>query len=331
MIPAVRDAILNGTRAATEVHRAFRIREEIEAAGGAVDIFGTIDELGIPLFFTPLDKLVGACVKLSPGRVGILVTTERDLHMQRFTGAHELGHFVREHKGSLDNEDNIRPAGQAQGREPQEIEADAFASEFLMPKWLCRDVARRHGWGREDLKDPLVVYQLSLRLAISYSATCWGLAAHGLIGPDIARTLEAVQPKTTKRRLLGEVTLADPWADVWLIEQGDHRVSLALGPADVVVLTLEEHAGAGYLWDHAALERAGFGIIRDERAPKRRGTVGGPVCRRLVARVPSRGRHEVLLTERRPWAREAPPIRELDLQTAGEFRRNHNGTAEVHH
>ena len=338
MRPAVRDAILNGTRAAVDAHRAFRIREELEATGGAVDVFGTIDDLGIPLFFKPLDKLIGACVRLSPGRVGILVTTERDLHMQRFTGAHELGHFVLEHRGSLDDETNVRWPGQADEREPQEIEADAFAAEFLMPKWLCRDVARRHGWGRTDLTDPRVVYQLSLRLAVSYAATCWGLAAQGLVSIDAARALEAVRPKETKRRVLGDVVLEDPWADVWVLGPGDHRVDLALGPTDIVVLALKEQSGAGYLWDREALERAGFVVLRDDREPAKKGTVGGPVGRRVIAHAPSAGRYEVNLTERRPWAHGAPPIHEFDLrcstygkQTEGEFRRGREVVAEAHH
>jgi predicted secreted protein len=336
--PAVRDAILDGTRAASEAHRAFRMREELEATGGAVDVFGTIDNLGIPLFFTRLDKLVGACVRLSTATVGILVTTERDLHMQRFTGAHELGLFVLEHRGSLDDEKNIRWPGQAQERDPQEIAADAFAAEFLMPKWLCRDVARRHGWGRNDLTDPRVVYQLSLRMAVSYSATCWGLAAQGLVSVDGARALEAVRPKDTKRRVLGDVTLDDPWADVWVLGPGDHRVDLALGPTDLVVLVLEEQAGAGYLWDRDELETAGFAVLRDERAPVNNGTVGGPARRRMIARAPASGTYQVHLAERRRWERGAPPLSEFDLrcstygkQAEGEFRRDREVAAQAHH
>ncbi len=328
MRPAVREAILNGTRAASDTHRAFRIREGLESQGGAVDVFGTIHELGIPLFFQPLDKLLGACVRLSAGLVGILVTTERDLHMQRFTGAHEFGHFVLEHRGSLDDDTSVRLPGQGQDRDPQEIEADAFASEFLMPKWLCRDVARRHGWRREDLTSPATVYQMSLRLAVSYAAMCWGLAAQNLITVDAARALEAVTPKKIKRSILGDVVLDDPWADVWLVGHGDSSVELALGPTDVVVIQLGERSGAGYLWNRDGLERAGFAVLRDERAPAKEGTVGGPTERRLVARAPAGGRHEIRLSERRPWARGVPALSEFELrcstdgkQREGEFRR----------
>lgn len=33
-----------------------------------------------------------------------MVTTERSLHIQRFTAAHELGHVILEHRGSMDRE-----------------------------------------------------------------------------------------------------------------------------------------------------------------------------------------------------------------------------------
>ena len=35
---------------------------------------------------------------------------------------------------------------------------------------------KRQGWTRDNLTDPVTVYQLSLRLGTSYSATCY--AAH---------------------------------------------------------------------------------------------------------------------------------------------------------
>jgi predicted secreted protein len=333
---ATRDAILNGTRAAVEAHRAFRIRELVEQGRGAVDVFGTIEDLGIPLMFRPLDNLLGACIRLSPGLVGILVTTERDLHMQRFTAAHELGHFVLEHQGSLDRE--VRWPGQTDRREPQEIEADAFAAEFLMPKWLYRHVARRHGWSSEDLSQPDCVYQLSLRLAVSYEAVCWGLTAQGLISLTVGRRLASAKPKDCKRRALGGITLDDPWANVWVLDAADQGVELALGPNDVLVLSLEEHSGGGYLWNAAELEKAGFSLVQDERVPGRAGTIGGPTRRRLVARAPSAGKYGVTLAERRPWLPAAPPIGQFELRCStfgkekeGQFHRGRAAAAGAVH
>ena len=45
----------------------------------------------ITVLFRPLEGLLGAYVP-TPNSAGMLVTTQRDHHVQRFTAAHELGH-----------------------------------------------------------------------------------------------------------------------------------------------------------------------------------------------------------------------------------------------
>ena len=87
-----RAAILTGAKAAHTLHRDLGIKEQIERAGGGrVDVFGAIAKLGATLMFQPLDKLLGAYL---PGdELGVLITTKRPLPVQRFTGAHELGHL----------------------------------------------------------------------------------------------------------------------------------------------------------------------------------------------------------------------------------------------
>ncbi len=97
-----RDAILQGARAAAKIHREFDLRRQVEAQASNVDVFGTIVKEKIPLMFRPLEGLLGAFL---PGPVpGIIVTTQRPLSVQRFTGAHELGHAAMGHEASLDDE-----------------------------------------------------------------------------------------------------------------------------------------------------------------------------------------------------------------------------------
>ena len=58
------------------------------------DIVGAVTGRDIPLLFRPLENLLGTVVAI--GKVsGIMVTTKRDLHVQRFTLAHELGHILQ--------------------------------------------------------------------------------------------------------------------------------------------------------------------------------------------------------------------------------------------
>jgi hypothetical protein len=43
----------------------------------------------------------------------------------------------------------------------QEVEADAFAVAFMMPRWLIGWHAERQGWTVTDFRQPNIVYQLS--------------------------------------------------------------------------------------------------------------------------------------------------------------------------
>src|SRR5258706_4864717 len=138
-----RDAILTGAIRATELHDELGMRERLKAGDRPVDVLQTIGDLGLPILFRPLKSLLGAYVPAA-STAGILITTERDLHIQRFTAAHELGHHILKHKAlSLDADVGFVARGEKQGYDSQELEADSFAAEFLLPKWLIVAQARR--------------------------------------------------------------------------------------------------------------------------------------------------------------------------------------------
>jgi predicted secreted protein len=300
---ATREAILRGVGAAAETHDAFRFQERLDDGLRPIDVFALIEDLQIPLRFGALDALLGACIRVSSAEVGILVTTQRDLHMQRFTAAHELGHFVLEHHAdSLDRE--VRLPGNTDGRDHIEIEADAFAAEFLMPKWLVKAAAERRGWWAADaLRDPGVVYQLSLRLAASYEATCWGLASHAYIDRASAEALigNGRRLQGIKRRALDGVPMEDSWADVWVLDASDDGARIDAGPKDVFLLELEEPAAAGFRWDLERVLNAGFVVLRDESTFDATIT-GGPSCRRLALRAPPAGEYDLRLALRRSFS-----------------------------
>jgi Zn-dependent peptidase ImmA (M78 family)/predicted secreted protein len=318
MSNATRDAVLRGVSGAAEAHDAFRSREAHEDGLRAIDVFDAITDLQIPLVFEALDELLGACVRVSSAEVGILVTSRRDLHMQRFTAAHELGHFVLGHEGSLDRE--VRMPGHTSGRDIQEVEADAFAAEFLMPKWLVKAAAQRRAWwGQEALQDPEVVYQLSLRLAASYEATCWGLVSHSFISRDVAKALvgNGKRVKEIKARTLKGARLEDPWADVWLLGPGDDGAVLDAGPNDVFIFEADEKAAAGFRWDLAAVNEA-LAVV-DDTSTFDHGVVGGASRRRLVFQAKQQGECSVELSLRRSFARATSPrnVVHVSISTVG--------------
>jgi hypothetical protein len=85
-------ARLDVVAAAKRVHRELGLQSRVTDGEGLVDVFEAIAELDIPLVFKPLNSALG-CLP-APLR-GIIVTTRRGLHIQRFTAAHELSRLHR--------------------------------------------------------------------------------------------------------------------------------------------------------------------------------------------------------------------------------------------
>lgn len=303
MNAAVRNAWLRGISGASEAHQAFRIREAHQDGLRPIDVFGAIHELEIPLVFEPLDHLLGACVRVESTTVGILITTERSLHMQRFTAAHELGHFVLDHEGSLDRE--VRMPGNTTNRPLVEVEADTFAAEFLMPKWLVKAIAERRGWWSDELlSDPDVIYQLSLRLSVSYEAACWGLVSSEFVSHSTGTKLASKKPKEMKARALRGIQMSDSWADVWLLDEGDNGAHLDAGPNDLFIVELDEDAASGYRWDPVHADRSGFKVLSDKSQHDEK-RVGSVSTRRLIFGAPPKGLHELQLQHRRSFSKRA--------------------------
>jgi Zn-dependent peptidase ImmA (M78 family) len=308
-----RGAILTGAKAAHTLHRDLGVRELLErTAGGRVDVFGAIGRLGATLMFQPLDKLLGAY--LPAEEPGVLITTRRTLPVQRFTGAHELGHLYLRHEPSLDDEGILRraPFDMRSHLERQEQEADAFASMFLAPAWLVALIVQRQGWEAEALADSMTVYQLSLRLGTSYSATAYVLERHKAISRQQRERLLSLEPKQIKRHLLEGYEPPDWRSDVWLLTDRDEGVLIEGGRHDLFVVCLRENSCAGYLWDFDALTAAGFALVADDQEVEDPLLVGGVLTRRVTARSSQRAHGEVTLQESRPWLPHQP-LHELHL------------------
>lgn len=295
-------AVRTGVMAAARLHMELESRAQIERLGGNVDVFGVFQEIGLPVLIRPLDGLLGAYVR-DPTH-GVLVTSRRPMSIQRWTASHELGHYSLKHDPSLDNDNVLRRAPMnagAIGGNFQEDEANAFATAFLMPRWLIAWHCQRQGWDFGALHRPMNVYQLSLRLGASYEATCWTLARDKIIDVATARELMDVQPKSLKTSLLGTHRPDDYRGDVWLLTERDAGSQIDGSRNDLFVLRLEEHAGGGYLWDIDQLRRSGFVVLRNMTEALDEEGVGGPVLRCVTAETAEAHRGQMSLQERRPF------------------------------
>jgi Zn-dependent peptidase ImmA (M78 family) len=226
-------SIRRATLEATRLHRDLAIQANVVRGSGRVDVYDTIARLGVPLFFTKLDGLLGVYLrKPSPG---VLVTTQRPQSQQRFTAAHELGHHYLGHEPSLDGKELGRAPFQTQeGDDPQEVEAEAFAAVFLLPRWLLDWHCEKQAWTDADLRDPVKVYQLALRVGTSFLAAVWTLHRYQVFDRRTANSMAGLELKRVKREILRGYEPEDYRGDVWLISDRDTEMRIDGGPRDLV-------------------------------------------------------------------------------------------------
>ncbi len=94
-------------------------------------------ELGIDVYVAGLDVGVAGMLIKRPGRdPEIYLNADDSRNRQRFTCAHELGHYVRKSATGDDEWEYVehRALLAAQGTDPEEIFANQFAAKLLMPR-----------------------------------------------------------------------------------------------------------------------------------------------------------------------------------------------------
>lgn len=307
-----RESILTGAKQATRLHDQLRTKERIEQTGGRIDVFGSALQLDATVIFRNLTGILGAYMR-EGGINGILVTTQRRLQVQRFTGAHEMGHCYMGHTpGIIDGEEIL--GGQGADLAPVEIEANGFAAEFMAPRWLLAYHASRQGWNAASITQPAIIYQLALRIGLSYEATCRSLVNHQLVSVDVGRALRDVPVKEIKREIVPAEYAPEKWyGDVWLLTERDRGARLEGHPDDLFVLKLAEKSTAGYLWNIDALRAEGFDILTDHGIDVSQTTLGAEVLREVTAGGAKNVMGQVSLQQRRPWEHGSAPLAELTL------------------
>lgn len=158
------------------------LNEMVKAAqrSAPVNVEGLADDLGVKVRREFLeDDISGELVRVGEDEFQINVNVMDSLTRQRFTIAHELGHFIFHRSligdGVDDNRayrstDQGRYHNQAIGR-AEETQANKFAASFLMPMQLIEPL-QRQGLTVAQMAKRLQVSQhaLSIRLGIPYEA-----------------------------------------------------------------------------------------------------------------------------------------------------------------
>jgi Zn-dependent peptidase ImmA (M78 family) len=140
------------------------------------------ESLGLEVRYAPFDgDLSGALVRRK-GETYIGVNSSDHPNRQRFTIAHELGHFVL-HRGisiHVDKDFMVnRDGDSSQGVDPDEMEANRFAAELLMPtRFIVGDVERLRRVSQSALES------LARRYRVSPHAMSIRLGNFGIMVPD---------------------------------------------------------------------------------------------------------------------------------------------------
>lgn len=164
--------------------RARKHAERLVAQHGArtapVDVDAIARRLGLHVVRTPLGGGISGLLVTRKGSSMICVEESHHENRQRFTMAHEIGHFVLGHRFADDEQVHVdrvmmRSSKSSEGTDLLEIEANQFAATLLMPeKLIAKELAKL---GSADMEE--VVSALARRFKVSSEAMAIRLGALG--------------------------------------------------------------------------------------------------------------------------------------------------------
>ena len=171
-----RNEIERAAQKLLEANKVVRAPISVEELARALDIDVRFSETS--------DDVSGALIR-SADSVVIAVNSAQHENRQRFTIAHELGHFLLHRGTKLHFDDDFRidyrDASSSDATKREEIEANAFAASLLMPeRILTRDWLRLTP---DNKRVPDAVRILALRYRVSQKAMELRLVNLGLVSP----------------------------------------------------------------------------------------------------------------------------------------------------
>ena len=213
-----------------------------------VDVFGLCEQLGLWLAFFPLDGLLGSY--LPEGSGGVIVTTQRPVAIQRYTAAHELGHWRLHHGRGPVLDDEQQVLGDTQDESEQL--AQIFAAALLMPPPLIRSTLRR--LGVEGDVSPLHAYTVAREAGVSYEAAVRQLMHLSVVSRFRANELLRVRPRDIKTEIGSGRRPAVGTANVWPVDEQWDGQRLSVHTDDEIVISLPENRSTAYRWFFAGHE-----------------------------------------------------------------------------
>ena len=164
--------------------RAAELLKQLGVGGPPVPVDHIAAATGAHLTYETLDGEVSGLLYRDEERKVIGVNSRHAPVRQRFTIAHEIGHLLM-HEGRPVFIDRLVRVNARDGSTSQEeVEANAFAAELLMPRILLQgEVNSILGQGRSVGPDELV-RELATKFQVSSEAMGYRLANLGVLDPD---------------------------------------------------------------------------------------------------------------------------------------------------
>lgn len=141
-----------------------------------VDVEAIARDLGVPIRKKPLPQNISGAIMQADGKYEIVVNANHSATRQRFTIAHELGHFIY-HRDLLGRGVGDTRAYRAEGTNmpnpnisvTHERQANTFASNLLMPKHLIESLQSQGIGEPAALARALGVSEEAMRIRLGLS------------------------------------------------------------------------------------------------------------------------------------------------------------------
>lgn len=168
-----------------------------------IDIFKMLRDFGVFYKFSDLKKLEGIYLpEDKDGPAVVAINIKRAFQRQRFTGAHELAHHLKDYLSQV-----ICPVN---SQDPIEKYADSFASELLMPRQYFLEEANKLK-SPDGYVTPEDAFHLCHFFGTSYQAVMWKLWYN--------RLLKSVPNKSVFKKAKAREKLAICYNDISLVSQ----------------------------------------------------------------------------------------------------------------
>jgi len=136
-----------------------------------VDVLALANKLGVRVIFQDLDDDISGLLVIKDNRPTIGINDAHHPNRQRFTLAHELGHYVLHKKfDDLFIDSKLiyyRDKSSSDGVQQREAEANSFAAEVLMPTALIRKYLKEK---EPDLSDEFATQRMASTFGVSEQA-----------------------------------------------------------------------------------------------------------------------------------------------------------------